>query len=292
MRILSRLIILALLGLGLAACNKTPAGGKADDAQVLATVNGTAITNGELRAFVRAQTGGQEPPLNPVQKASVVKTLVNMELLAQAARKAGVDKQPDTQADLKTSDNSILAQVYIQNYLKDHQPSDADIKAAYDERIKGTDSHEYKARHILVKDEAQAKDIIAQLDKRADFGKLAKKYSQDPGSAANGGELGGDWFSGSTMVPEFAAALAKLKKGEITQEPVHTQYGYHVIQLEDVREQAPPSLDQMREQIMNDMQRKAVESYIKQLTDAAKVTYPAPAAPSTPAPAAASAPAK
>jgi len=270
--------LLALLALTLAACNKAP--GKSDGA-VLATVNGTPITDSELHAFVREQTGGQEPELNPVQKASVVKTLVNMELLAQAARKAGFDKQPDTQADLQMSNNSILAQGFIQDYLKNHAPSDADLKAAYDERVKSTDSHQYKARHILVKDEAQAKDIIAQLDKHADFAKLAKKYSVDPGSAHTGGELG-DWFSGSSMVPEFSAALSKLKKGEITQEPVHTQYGYHVIQLEDVREQTPPSMDQMREQLASDMQRKLVEAYIKQLTDSAKVVYPAAAAPAAP----------
>jgi peptidyl-prolyl cis-trans isomerase C len=286
MRTVYKMILLALVGLALAACNKS-GGGKAGDDQVLATVNGSPITSGELRAFVREQTGGQEPELNPVQKASVVKTLVNMELLAQAARKAGFDKHPETQADLQVSGNSILAQSFIQDYLKQHAPSDADLKAAYDERMKGTDMHQYKARHILVKDEAQAKDIIAQLDKHADFAKLAKKYSMDPGSAKNGGDLG-DWFSGSTMVPEFSAALAKLKKGEITQQPVQTQYGYHVIQLVDVREQTPPSLDQMREQLANDMQRKAVEAYLKQLTDSAKVVYPAPAAPAgAPVPAAA-----
>lgn len=285
MRIVYKMMMLALLGLALAACNKSGAG-KAGDDQVLATVNGTPITNGELRAFVREQTGGQEPELNPIQKASVVKTLVNMELLAQAARKAGFDKRPETQADLNMSANSILAQGFIQDYLKQHAPSDAELKAAYDESMKAVDVHEYKARHILVKDEAQAKDIIAQLAKHADFAKLARKYSIDALSAKDGGELG-DWFPGNRMVPEFSAALAKLKKGEITQEPVHTQYGYHVIQLEDEREQAPPSLDQMREQLANDMQRKAVEAYLKQLTESAKVVYPAAAAPAgVPAPAA------
>ncbi|HEX2667275.1 MAG TPA: peptidylprolyl isomerase [Gammaproteobacteria bacterium] len=289
MRTVSRLMLIALLAAGILACGKKSAGDGAD-AQVLATVNGTAITNSELRAFVREQTGGQEPALNPIQKASVVKTLVNMELLAQAARKSGMDKKPEVQADLQISNNSILAQMFIQDYLKQHAPTEDDIKAAYAERIKAMDSHEYKARHILVKDESEAKDIIAQLGKGASFAKLAKDHSLDRGSAAQGGELG-DWFPGSRMVPEFTGALSKLKKGEITKQPVQSQYGWHVIQLEDVRDVTPPGLDQLRPQIVNDIQRKAVDGYLKQLNDGAKVVIAAPAAASAPAPATA-APAK
>src|SRR5579885_1478621 len=268
MRIVSRLILIALLGLGLAACGKHAAPG---DGTVLATVNGTPITEAALDAYVREQAQGQLPQLNPVQKASLVKVLVNMELLAQQARKDGIDKEPDVEALLQLTDKSILAQKDMEAYLKKHQPTDADIKAAYDAKIKAMDPHQYKARHILVKDQAQAKDIIAQLDKGGNFAALAKKYSIDPGSAPNGGELG-DWFSGGTMVPEFGQALAKLKKGEITQTPVQTQYGWHVIQLEDVRDQAPPSMDQVREQIENEMQHKNVDAYLKQLNDSGKVS--------------------
>jgi peptidyl-prolyl cis-trans isomerase C len=291
MRIASRLIFLALLGLlalgGLAACNKQ-AGGGAGDSAVLATVNGTPITEGMLDSFVREQANGQLPQLTPVQKASLIKTMVNMQLLAEQARKDGVDKQPDVAAELQLSSNSILAQSVVETYLKKHQPSDADMKAAYDAKVKAMDPHQYKARHILVKDQATAKDIIAQLNKGANFAALAKKDSMDPGSAQNGGELG-DWFSGSSMVPEFSQALAKLKKGEFTQAPVQTQYGWHVIQLEDLRDQPAPSMDQMREQLANDMQRKIVDDYIKQLNASAKVQVvqaaaPAPASMSDAAP--------
>ena len=277
MRIASRLIFIALLGLGLAACNKQAAvGGTAGT--VLATVNGSPITEGMLDSFVKEQTNGQMPQLSPVQKASLVKTMVNMELLAQQARKDGVDKQPDVAAQIQLTSNSILAQSLVEAYLKKHQPTDADLKAAYDAKVKAMDPHQYKARHILVKDEATAKDIIAQLNKGGNFAALAKKNSMDPGSAQNGGELG-DWFSGSTMVPEFATALSKLKKGEITQTPVQTQYGWHVIQLEDVRDQAPPGMDQLREQLNNQIQRKAIDDYIKQLNDSAKVTIAQAASP-------------
>ncbi|HEY3643919.1 MAG TPA: peptidylprolyl isomerase [Gammaproteobacteria bacterium] len=287
MRIASRFLLIALLGFGLAACNKQAGGGSGDGA-VLATVNGTPITQGMLDSFVREQAQGQLPQLTPVQKASLVKTMVNMELLAQQARKDGVDKQPEVAAEMQLSSNSILAQNLMEAYLKKHQPSDADLKAAYDAKVKAMDPHQYKARHILVKDKAQADDIIAQLNKGGNFAALAKKFSMDPGSAQNGGELG-DWFSGSTMVPEFATALSKLKKGEYTKEPVQTQYGWHVIQLEDVRDQAPPGMEQMREQLANDMQRKTVDDYLKQLRDSAKITT-AEAASSAPASVSAAAP--
>ena len=269
MRTVHKLILITLLGTALAACGKHNAG-HADDSQVLATVNGTAITNGDVRAFVRMQTQGQEPVLTPVQRASVVKSLVKMESVAQAARKAGMDKDPLTQAEMHLNDNDILVQALLQGYAKDHQPTESDLKAAYDAKVKAMDPNQYKARHILVKDEAQAQDIIKQLDKGADFAKLAQKYSLDPGSAKNGGDLG-DWFSGSTMVPEFAHALAGLKKGQITQKPVQTQYGWHVIQLEDVRPNQPPSFEQMHDQLVEELQNKAVGDYIKQITDAAKV---------------------
>lgn len=280
MRTVYKLILIALLAAGIAACGKQNAG-NADDSQVLATVNGTPVTNGELRAFVRMQTQGQEPVLTAVQRASLIKSLVKMESVAQAARKAGVDKNPDTQAELHLTDNDILVQAMLESYAKSHQPTDAELKSAYDAKVKAMDPNQYKARHILVKDQAQAQDIIKQLNKGASFATLAGKYSQDPGSAKNGGELG-DWFSGSTMVPEFAHALSGLKKGQITQQPVQTQYGWHVIQLEDVRTNQPPSFEQMHDQLVNEVQNKAVGDYIKQITDSAKVdikdTGAAPAA--------------
>jgi peptidyl-prolyl cis-trans isomerase C len=277
MRTVYRLMLLTLLGLlalGLAACNKK-AGNPADSA-VLATVNGTPITQGMLDEFVRIQAHGQLPELNPVQKASLVKTLVNMELLAQDARKQGIDKQPDVQTQLQISSNDLLAEKDAQDYMTKHSPTEADIKAAYDERMKGFDPHEYKARHILVKTQAQGQDIINQLNKGANFAALAKKYSLDTKSAQDGGELG-DWFPPDGMVPSFSAAVMKLKKGEITQAPVQSEYGWHVIQLEDMRDRPAPAQEQMHDQIANELQGKTFQAYMKQLTDAGKVVI-APAA--------------
>jgi peptidyl-prolyl cis-trans isomerase C len=261
---------LALLALALVACNKQAGSSKAGDDAVLATVNGTAITQGTLNEFVRIQAHGQLPELNPVQRASLIKTLVNMELLAQDARKTGIDKQPDVQSQLQLSANDLLAEKDAQDYMTKHQPSEADIKAAFDDRMKGFDPHEYKARHILVKDQAQAQDIINQLHKGANFATLAKQDSIDTKSGADGGELG-DWFPADGMVPEFAAAVMKLKKGEITQTPVKTEYGYHIIQLEDVRDRPAPTIEQMHDQLANDLQGKTFQAYVKQLTDSGKV---------------------
>ncbi|HEY4127542.1 MAG TPA: peptidylprolyl isomerase [Gammaproteobacteria bacterium] len=276
MRTLYRSMTLALLALALVACNKQTGSSKAGDDAVLATVNGTAITQSTLNEFVRIQAHGQLPELNPVQRASLIKTLVNMELLAQDARKTGIDKQADVQTQLQLSANDLLAEKDAQDYMTKHTPSEADIKAAFDERMKGFDPHEYKARHILVKDQAQAQDIINQLHKGTNFATLAKQDSIDTKSGADGGELG-DWFPADGMVPEFSAAVMKLKKGEITQTPVKTQYGYHVIQLEDVRDRPAPTMEQMHDQIANELQGKAFQAYIKQLTDAGKVVV-APAA--------------
>lgn len=267
MRTLYRLLSIALLAATLAACNS---GSSGDDSAVLATVNGKPITANMMSAYVRSQTNGQDIQLNDLQRQAVLKSMVNMELLAQAARKDGVDRKPEVAADIAMNDNGLLAQADIMQYLKDHQPTDAQLQAAYQEQAKGVDTHEYKARHILVKDEGQAKDIIAQLSKGGNFTALAKKYSLDPGSKDTGGDLG-DWFPASSMVPEFGAALATLKKGEYTKQPVQTKYGWHVIQLEDVRDQPAPTFEQMHEKLAEQMQRKAMSDYLDQLRAGAKV---------------------
>ncbi|MGE5623988.1 MAG: peptidylprolyl isomerase [Bacillota bacterium] len=289
MRISHSLILIALLGGALAACKQS---GGSTDGTVLATVNGTPITESTLKALERQRNNGQEMNLNDVQRQAAVKLLVNMQLLASEAEKNGLDRKPDVQADLSISRSTVLAQLDAQDYVDKHSPTEADIKAAYDQHIKTMDLRQYKARHILVASEDQARGLIAQLNKGANFAALAKKNSLDTGSAPNGGELG-DWFSSSTMVPEFGAALASLKKGEITQQPVHSQYGWHVIQLEDVRTQPAPSLEQLHDQLGDDLKRKAFNDHLDQLRATAKVDVksPAPAPASTPAPAPAPAPA-
>src|SRR5690348_16877791 len=142
--------------------------------------------------------------------------------------------------------------------MEGHKLSDAQLQAAYQEQVKSGAAHQYKARHILVASEDQAKDVIAKLGKGGNFAALAKQYSLDPGSKANGGELG-DWFAGDSMVPEFSAALATLKKGEYTKQPVKTQYGWHVIQLEDEQTQ---TFEQMHDKLAEQVGRKTLGDYL------------------------------
>ena len=166
-------------------------------------------------------------------------------VIAEEAVKKGLDKTPEVTEKLEVIKQSILANAYVQDYIKNNPVTEEAMKAEY-ERIKATiTGTEYKARHILVEKEAEAKDIIAKLKKDASaFAKLAMEKSKDTGSKVRGGDLG--WFDVSRMVPEFGAAVSKLEKGAITQEPVKTQFGYHVIQLEDSRPVEAPPFDEVK----------------------------------------------
>ena len=261
----------------------------ADTSTVLATVNGVPITNDMFRAYVRSLAGGQEPQLDAQRHQLVLNRLIDMEVLAQAAQKSGLEKQATVAADLKIQRTGLLAQQLVQQYLTQHPVTEDQIKAEYATRTKAMPGTEYRARHILVASEQQAKDIVKQLNHGANFATLAKKYSTDA-SGKQGGELG--WFSPDQMVPAFSAAIAKLKKGEYTREPVHTQYGWHVIQLEDTRSTPPPSLDSVRDQLTNSLEGREIEAYVNKLRQDAKVVMPSTSAAShAPAPSATRAPA-
>ncbi|HVC29107.1 MAG TPA: peptidylprolyl isomerase [Gammaproteobacteria bacterium] len=283
MRIEFRSILLMLAMTILVACGgnqSTP-----DTSTVLATVNGVPITNDMFRAYVRSLAGGQEPQLDPQKHALVLNRLIDMQVLAQQAEKSDLTKDPKVVADLKIQKTGLMANQLVQQYLAQHPITDDQIKAEYSQRTKTMPGTEYRARHILVANEKQAKDIINQLNHGANFATLAKKYSTD-GSKTQGGELG--WFSPDQMVPAFSQAVAQLKKGEYTKQPVHTQFGWHVIQLEDTRSMPPPSLASVQEQLKNTLEGKEVEAYVDQLRKSAKVDMPTPSASTktTPAPAA------
>jgi peptidyl-prolyl cis-trans isomerase C len=152
--------------------------------------------------------------------------------------------------------------------VKSHPVSDDEVKAAYDSEVANMPK-EYKARHILVEKKEAADAIIKELQAGGDFAKIAKAQSKDPGSAAKGGDLG--WFSAQTMVKPFAEALAKLEKGKMTTEPVQTQYGFHVIQLEDVRAPSAPAFEEVKEQVQMFAQRKKLQAYLDDLRKTAKI---------------------
>lgn len=266
MRIALRSLILVVAVAMLAAC-----GGQqhsADTSTVLATVNGVPVTNDMFRAYVRSLAGGQEPQLDAQKRQLVLNRLIDMEVLSQAAQKSGLENQATVAADLKIQRTGLLAQQLVQQYISQHPVTEDQIKAEYSARTKAMPGTEYRARHILVASEQQAKDIIAQLNHGANFAALAKKYSTDA-TGKQGGELG--WFSPDQMVPAFSAAVAQLKKGEYTKQPVHTQFGWHVIQLEDTRSVPPPSLDSVRDQLTNTLEGQEVEAYVNKLRQDAKV---------------------
>lgn len=233
----------------------------------LATVNGVSLPKvfGDLMKS-QAQRNGQQ-----VSDEQVRDEAVRLEVLAQEATKQGLDKNPTLNAQLELQKKAGLARLLVQSYARQNVPAEAAVKAEY-ERIKlaAPARLEYLSRHILVASEKEAKEILAKLeDKKNKFEDLAKKSSKDTGSAKKGGELG--WSPAEAYVPEFAQALAKLKKGETTKEAVKSKFGFHIIRLEDVRQQEFPAYDKVKDEVVQNMQQKAVDDYIAKLRAVAKV---------------------
>ena len=241
-----------------------PAIGKSD---AVAVVNGQYIaksTLAELEKDVAERSHGQTFP-----KEKLIEELIQRELLVQDAMQKQLDKSAEIIAQLDSLKKTLLTQAVVQNFIKANPVTDAEIKAEYDSKVAGENGTEYKARHILVKTEAEAKKQIAELDKGADFAKLANKNSLDAKESQNGGDLG--WFVAGQMVAPFSEAVVKLEKGKYTKTPVKTQFGYHVILREDSRAQTPPPLESVKEQIMPHLQRKKIQNMVETLRKQAKV---------------------
>lgn len=260
--LLPALILLALSPLAQA---QTPAA--ADAGKPLAVVNGKEIPAIYGDLVKREMSQGQ--PDSPQLDARVRESLVNLELLSRAAMDKGLDKEPRLAAAIDIRRKDQLAKAYLEDYIKSHPVTDAEIQAAYDKAKAETVEPEYLARHILVKTEAEAKKLIADLGKKAKFEDLAKKNSKDPGSAKNGGAL--DWSERGAYVKEFSDALAGLKKGEITKTPVKTQFGYHIIRLDDTRQPQIPPLEAVRGEIVKQTQQLRVRDAITAVRASAKI---------------------
>lgn len=295
------LMIGAASVLALASCTKNTTGAPAtpataSDTSVAATVNGTPIYTATVDMMVK-ERNAQGQPDSPELRKAIIENLSMQALVAAEAVKKGVDKAPETVRQLDILKQSLLANAFVQDWIKNTPVTDAMIKAEYDKMNAKSGGTEFKARHILVKTEAEAKDIIAKLNKDVKaFAALAKEKSMDPGSKGNGGDLG--WFNPTSMVPEFGAAVAKLEKGKFTEEPVKSQFGYHVIALDDSRPITPPPLEQVKEQVKQQIQRTNLKAMLDDMKSKAKIVIVgAPAAPAgamapmsvTPAPAAAAA---
>lgn len=247
---------------------------------VAATVNGTAISESRVDSLVK-QNAAQGQPENPELRKEIIERLSVQLLISQEAIKKGLDKTPEVLEQIDFSKQSILANAFVEDYFKNNPVSDDMLKAEY-EKIKGQMAgNEYKARHILVENEAEAKDIIAKLNKNPKvFETLAREKSKDPGSKVNGGDLG--WFDPRGMVPEFGAAVTKLAKGKFTEEPVKSQFGYHVILLEDSRPKTFPPFDQIKSRLQEQVQQQNLKKLFDDMKAKAKIEITQAAIPAIP----------
>jgi len=237
-------------------------------AQNVAVVNGTAIPKSRADALI-SQLVKQGQQDTPQLHQAVRDELVNREILMQEAVREGVPARADVKAQVAVAQQTVVLRAMIEDYVTKNKPSDAEVKARYDELIKQAGGNEYHLHHILVDNEQQAKDLIAKIKGGAKFEDLAKQFSKDPGSGKNGGDL--DWANPKTYVPEFAAAAEKLQKGQMTDTPVHTQFGWHIIRVDDVRAVKPPPLDQVKGQIVQQMQQEKLQAFEQKLRAKAKV---------------------
>jgi peptidyl-prolyl cis-trans isomerase C len=280
MKVIKSIILLTSVAsaLALSGCNtKENAQSSASKEAVVATVNGKIITQKSVDMIVKQGAGAGRQDTPETRKAIVDQMVMQM-LVAEDAVKKGLDKSPEVLEQMELIKTSVLANAYVQDYMKNNPVSDTMLKAEYDRIKAGMTGSEYKARHILVATEAEAKDIIAKLNKDpASFAKLAMAKSIDTGSRVKGGDLG--WFDLSKMVPEFSAAVAKLEKGKFTETPVKTQFGYHVIMLEDSKPIEAPPFEEVKSHLAQGLQQKNLQKQLDDIKAKAKIEMaPAPVA--------------
>jgi peptidyl-prolyl cis-trans isomerase C len=231
-------------------------------------VNGVTIPPARFDAMAK-ELEAQGHADSPERTQAIKEELINREVLGQAAKKRGIDKEPDVQMQMEMARQAVLVRALFENEMKQHPVSDADLEKQY-ETFKGSmGTNEYKVRHILVDKEDDAKAIIAQLDKGADFATLAKEKSKDPGSKDNGGDL--DWGPAGRYVKPFADAVTTLPKGTYTKTPVKTDFGYHVIRVDDVRPLKVPAYAELRERFRQRAQQEQIQKMVADLRSKAKI---------------------
>jgi peptidyl-prolyl cis-trans isomerase C len=235
--------------------------------QNIAKVNGVAIPQEHFDLLIKNLVA-QGRPDSPEMRDAIKQQMINRELMVQEAARRGLNKNPETAARLSFSRQDVLSNAYVQDVVRANPVTEDAVKKEY-ERIKAQSAKEYKTRHILLEKEDEAKDIIAQLKKGASFEKLAAEKSIDPGSKVNGGDL--DWSMPSRFVKPFGDAMAKLKKGQMTDTPVHTNFGWHIIRVDDERAAKLPGFDEAKAQLQQALQNQAVEKAIADLRAKAKI---------------------
>ena len=237
-------------------------------AQNVAIVNGKAVPKTRLDALAQ-QVAKSGRPVTPEMEGQLREEVIAREVFMQEADKQGIATSDEFKTQMELARQTLMIRELFANYQKAHPVTDADLKAEYDKFAAANGGKEYKARHILVEKEADAKAIIASLKKGGKFEDIAKKQSKDPGSGSKGGDL--DWANPSSYVPEFTEALLKLKKGQTTETPVKSQFGHHVIRVDDMRSAQLPAFEEVKPQIAQQMQQQKLAVFQEELRKKAKV---------------------
>lgn len=232
------------------------------------SVNGVIIPQSSFDVLNREREASGQAS-SPEIVAAIKDELINREVLAQAAAKRGLDKDPGVAAQMRIASQAVLIRAFFEDYSKANPVTDAQLKTMYDAFIAQMGDKEFKARHILVDTDEEAKAIIAQLGRGESFEKLAKDKSKDTGSKDNGGDL--DWGPAGRYVPEFGNALRVLQKGQTTPNAIKTQFGWHVIRLDDSRDMKPPKFDDVKENFRQRAQQEVIAKLVNELRSKAKV---------------------
>jgi peptidyl-prolyl cis-trans isomerase C len=237
-------------------------------AQNLAVVNGKPVPSSRVNAL-KQQVEASGRPVTPEVLAQIKEELIAREIFMQEAKKQGLDASDEYKTQIELARQTILIRQLFADFQKKNPVTDADIKAEYDKFAAANGGKEYRARHILVEKEDEALALIAQIKKGGSFEDLAKKASKDPGSGANGGDL--DWAAAGSYVPEFSGAMVKLDKGQMTDTPVKSQFGFHIIRVDDVREAQLPKLEDVKPQIAQQLQQQKLSTFQDNLRSKAKI---------------------
>jgi peptidyl-prolyl cis-trans isomerase C len=237
-------------------------------AQNVAIVNGKAVPMARVEALAKqVQASGQ--PVDEATRAQLKQEVIMREVFMQEAEKRGVAGGDDYKVQMELARQTLMIRALFANEEKAHPVTDADVQAEYDKFTAANGGKEFRARHILVEKEDEAKAVITQLKGGAKFEDLAKKLSKDPGSGANGGDL--DWANAASYVTEFSEAMIKLGKGEMTQEPVKSQFGWHVIRVDDIRQAQLPKLEEIKDQIAQQLKQQRLSAFQNGLREKAKI---------------------
>jgi peptidyl-prolyl cis-trans isomerase C len=272
-RLLIALLCAAIAALS--ACQKRSE--VADNSATLATINNQKITETELKHYMQLRQASKDPVIDPAkERKAVLEEMIDRALLAQRAETIGVDKDPDVQYTLRRLRENVLVHAMVQHLLTSQPISEEELRTRFQKELKETHPTEYLVRHILLKDEDDAKEVLQELKAKGDFAALARRNSIDVSSGKNGGSLG--WINEGMFVPEFFDAVTKLPKGAISDRPVKSEFGWHIIKVENTRPLKLPTYEQFmsdretKDNFYRKLRDEKIEQLLKDLREKAEVT--------------------